>query len=96
MQAEDNLISFRINMPMEQLHLMMSRGRADFTKFEKVFRELILGALHFREVCIVGIGDDGKSLFPQITAVYQEAAKKVPRGRKRWGDVMPYARMANI
>ena len=84
MQAEDNLISFR-NKYAHGATPPDDECRADFTKFEKVFRELILGALHFREVCIVGIGDDGKSLFPKISAVYQEAAKKVPKGREMVG-----------
>ncbi len=84
MQAEDNLISFR-NKYAHGATPPDDECRADFTKFEKVFRELILGALHFREVCIVGIGDDGKSLFPKITAVYQEAAKKVPKGPEMVG-----------
>ena len=77
MQCKRKIIWYHseTNMLMEQLHLMMVEDL-------QVRKGLPWTSLHFREVCIVGIGDDGKSLFPKITAVYQEAAKKVLRGGK--------------
>ena len=84
MQGEENLIAFR-NRYAHGATPPDEECRADFEKYERIFLETLLQATHFGNLAIVGLKEDGQSIFPRVGEGFSSASQKLESGDENAG-----------
>lgn len=84
LEESENLISFR-NKYAHGATPPDEESTADFEKYEKVFRGLVLRAVHFKEARLVAVEEDGVGLFPPLEERFESSSEKIPRGEENAG-----------
>ena len=84
LEGSENLISFR-NKYAHGATPPDEESMADFEKYENVFCKLVLQAVHFKQVRLVAVKEDGVGLFPPPGDRFESVAVKIPRGKENAG-----------